>query len=403
MPQTSVVRTGEEFKERSRTAADEAAEAVLRLSHSIHAEPETAFEEVETSRKARELLASRGFTVESGVAEMPTAFVATYGHGDLVVGVCAELDALPGVGHACGHNIIAAAGVLAGLALASVADELGVTVKVFGTPAEEYGGGKIFMLNAGVFDGTHLAMMVHPGDREYADHLTRSVVDLEVEYTGRPAHSAMAPHEGINAGDAATVAQVAIGLLRQHLRPGELVHGIVTSAGDAPNVVPHRSTLLYDARANTIAELEGPGGVKERLIRCFEAGALATGCELDVKDEWPAFSEFRNDEPMVAAYRRNAEALGRRFTDTPMTERARQAGSTDMANVSLRIPAIHPSIFVEAHGATCHQPEFEKYCVSSSADRAVLDGGLAMCWTAIDMATDPEQRDRLINRGGENA
>lgn len=385
-----------ELKTTAEAVARRATEEVLALSHSIHAEPETAFEEIETSRKATDVLRRHGFEVETGVADMQTAFVASYGSGDLVIGVCAELDALPGVGHACGHNIIAASGVLAGLALASVADRAGLTVKVFGTPAEEFGGGKIFMLRAGVFDGVHAAMMVHPGDQEHDTHFTRSVVDLEVRYTGRPAHSAMAPYEGINAGDAATIAQVSIGLLRQHLRPGELVHGIVTEAGHAPNVVPHSSSLLYDARADTIADLEGPGGVKERLIRCFEAGAVATGCYVEIKDDWPAFSEFRNDEPMVAAYRRNAEALGRTFSDVPAEQRQRQAGSTDMANVSLEIPAIHPSIFVDGQGSTPHQPEFAQYCVGPDADRAVTDGGIALCWTAIDMATDADQRERLM-------
>ncbi|WP_238147584.1 MULTISPECIES: M20 family metallopeptidase [Micrococcaceae] len=398
----SVVADVEETKKSAQRTAQSVSGEVLSLSHSIHAEPEVAFEEVETSRKMVDLLKHHGFSIETGVADLETAFVASYGSGELIIGICAELDALPGVGHACGHNIIASAGVLAGLSLASVADRIGITVKVFGTPAEEFGGGKIFMLRAGVFDGVHAAMMVHPGSEEHASHLTRSVVDLEVKYTGRPAHSAMAPFQGINAGDAATVAQVAIGLLRQHLRPGELVHGIVTSAGDAPNVVPHHSSLLYDARANTIAELEGPGGVKEKMIRCFEAGAVATGCDVEIKDEWPAFSEFRNDDPMVAAYRRNAEALGRVFTDAPMDQRIREAGSTDMANVSLEIPAIHPSIYVEADGATCHQPEFAQYCVSPSADRAVIDGGTAMCWTAIDMAADPDQRQRLLTARTES-
>lgn len=390
-------------KQRIREAAEQARDEVVDLSHAVHADPEIAFEEIRTAAKLITVLERHGFSVETGVANLDTAFVASYGTGPFVVGICAEMDALPGVGHACGHNIIAASGVLAGISLAAVADELDLTVKVFGTPAEEYGGGKILMLNEGVFDGVHAAMMLHPGDEENADHVTRAVVDLEIEYTGKPSHSAEAPHQGVNAGDAATVAQVAIGLLRQHLQPGELVHGIVRSAGDAPNVVPHRARLAYDARADTLAQLEGPGGAKERLLRCFEAGALATGCTLEVHDDWPAFSEFRNDDPMVAAYRANAESLGRVFTDAPMSRRRRLAGSTDMANVSLRVPAIHPTILVEAEGATCHEPEFERYCALPAADTAMWEGGLSLAWTAADMAADTAQRERLARTAEELA
>lgn len=386
----------ESAKERIRARAQEVLPEVLELSHAIHAEPEVAFQERRTAQKATAGLEGHGFTVQRGLAGLETAFVATYGSGPMVIGFCAELDALPEVGHACGHNVIAAAGVLAGLSLAAAAEQLGVTVKVFGTPAEEFGGGKIFMLRAGAFDDVHAAMMVHPGADEHADHLTRAVVDLEVTYTGKPAHSAEAPHEGINAGDAATVAQVAIGLLRQHLRPGELVHGVLTEAGGAPNVVPAHAHLVYDARAETIAQLEEPGGAKDRLIRCFQAGALATGASVEIKDEWPAFSEFRNDQPMVSAYRANAQALGRVFDDFPLERRRREAGSTDMANVSLQVPSIHPTLNVFAGGATCHQPEFARYCILPGADQAVHDGGVGLAWTAADMAGDPDQRQRLF-------
>ncbi|GAB3565811.1 M20 family metallopeptidase [Spelaeicoccus albus] len=382
-----------ELKEVALSAAAAARDEVVGLSHDMHAHPEVAFEEHRTADAITAVLSRHGFSIERGVADLPTAFVATAGSGDLTIGICAELDALPGVGHACGHNVIAGAAATAGIALAHVADAAGVTVKVFGTPAEEFGGGKIFMLNAGVFDGVHAAMMVHPGTSEYADHYTRAVVDLDVTYTGKAAHSAAAPNEGINAGDAATVAQVAIGLLRQHLNPGDLVHGIITKGGEAPNVVPSETNLLYDARANTIAELDG---VKKRLRACFEAGATATGCSVDIADEWPAFSEFRNDDPMVDFYRANAEALGRTFTRTPMQQRLAEAGSTDMGNVSLAMPAIHPTIKVDAHGASNHQPEFARWCAEPDADQALYDGGVSMAWTAIDLATDDGQRARLL-------
>lgn len=389
----ATVSTRRELKDAAQQAADAARSEAVELSHDMHAHPEVAFEEHRTAGAVAAVLAGHGFTIERGVADLPTAFIATAGSGELTIGICAELDALPGVGHACGHNVIAGAAVTAGIALAGVADKAGLTVKVFGTPAEEFGGGKIFMLNAGAFDGVHAAMMVHPGTSEHADHYTRAVVDLDVTYTGKSAHSAAAPNEGINAGDAVTVAQVAIGLLRQHLNPGDLVHGIVTNGGEAPNVVPGSASMLYDARATTIAGLEG---VKARLRDCFQAGATATGCSVSIADDWPAFSEFRNDDPMVNFYSANAEALGRTFTAAPLEQRLAEAGSTDMGNVSLAIPAIHPTIKVEAHGASNHQPEFAKWCAEPDADQALYDGGVAMAWTAIDLATDDVQRSRLL-------
>ncbi|GAP60992.1 peptidase M20 domain-containing protein 2 [Arthrobacter sp. Hiyo1] len=252
------------------------------------------------------------------------------------------------------------------------------------------------MLEAGAFDGIHAAMMVHPATKEYADHHTRALVGLRASYTGRTAHSAAAPHEGINAGDAATVAQVAIGLLRQQLLPGALVHGIVTKGGEAANSIPGAAELLYDARANSVKEL---AEVKKQLIVCFEAGAVATGASLHITEETREFSGFRNDQPMVGFYQANAESLGRRFDDEPLEKRLSEAASTDMANVSLAIPSIHPVIRVEAHGASNHQPEFARWCASEDADKAALEGGAAMAWTAIDLALDTTERRRLITVG----
>lgn len=393
VPPTGSATDVSALKGEARRAAEGVRDGVIAVSHRMHENPEVAFEEHATSALLARCLSDHGFTVETGIAGLPTALVATYGSGDLVVGFCAEMDALPGIGHACGHNIIAAAGITAGIALASVADRLGVTVKVFGTPAEEFGGGKIIMLEHGAFDGVHAAMMVHPGIHEWERHYARAVIDLQVTYTGRTAHAAAAPYEGVNAADAVTVAQVAIGLMRQQLRPGELVHGIVTHGGEAPNVIPGSASMLYDARSRTLA---GLGSVQERLRHCFEAGAVATGATMNIEEKSLPFGEFRNDDTMARLYRANAEALGRVFEDTPIDERLAEAGSTDMGNVSLALPAIHPTIRVEAHGASNHQPEFARWCAQPDADRAVLEGGVAMAWTAIDLARDGAQRSRLL-------
>ena len=302
-----------------------AGDSLVELSHTIHAHPELAFEEERSSAWAAGALASAGFTVEPGVGDLPTAFVATAGSGPFTVGICAEYDALPAIGHACGHNIICAAGVGAGLALLPLADDLGITVKVFGTPAEEGGGGKILMLERGVFDGVHAAMMVHPSPTEMPLMPCLAVSHLDVHYHGKEAHASAWPEQGINGADALTVAQVGIGLLRQHIRHTDRIHGIVTHGGDAPNVVPGHTRGTFLVRSRNLSEL---AELEPKVRRCFEAGALATGCTHEVFPLSPPYSEFEPDMEMVAVYRRNAEELGRSFVDIPEELAMRTAGST---------------------------------------------------------------------------
>lgn len=371
------------------------AEMLVALSHAVHSDAELAFEEHRSSARLVEALDAAGLTVETGVADLDTAFVATAGSGPLTVAICAEYDALPGIGHACGHNVIAAAAVGAGLALAPLADDLGLTVKVIGTPAEEGGGGKILMLDAGVFDGVHAAMMVHPAPDESLTLPCLAVEHLTVRYRGREAHASGYPELGINAADALTVAQVAIGLLRQHLEPSHRVHGIVTHGGDAPNIVPGNTQGSWYVRASTLAALEE---LSPRIRACFEAGALATGCDLEVELASPRYSEFLPDALLLAAYEREAVALGRRFPERDPSSLL--SGSTDMANVSLAVPTIHPMLGIESDGAVNHQPAFTAAATRPSADRAVLDGAIAMARTAIAVALDDESRETLLANAG---
>ena len=366
------------------------AEDLVALSHRIHAHPEVSFEEERSSAWCAEELAAAGFSVERGVAGLPTAFVATAGAGPLEIGICCEYDALPDVGHACGHNVIAAAAVGAGIALAPLADELGVTIRVLGTPAEEGGGGKILMLDAGVFDGLHASLMVHPWPVELVQMPCLAVAHFDIGFEGVEAHASAFPELGRNAADAITVAQVAIGLLRQHANPGDQVHGIVTYGGSAPNIVPAHTTAKYYVRSPTLAGLE----VWEPRVRlCFEAGALATGTTVSFETKTPPYSEFIADQRMAVSYQRNAEALGRRFAPA---EGRLVAASTDMANVSLVMPAIHPTLGIDSLPAVNHQAAFAAHCVSPTADRALLDGATAMAWTVADLATDAEERERLL-------
>jgi amidohydrolase len=310
------------------------------------------------------------------------------------VGICAEYDALPAIGHACGHNVIAAAAAGAGLGLKPLADDLGLTVKVFGTPAEEGGGGKILMLDRGVFEGVHAAMMVHPAPMETIGVPWLAVSHFHAHFHGKAAHASAWPEQGVNAADALTIAQVAIGLLRQHIRSTDRVHGIVTHGGDAPNVIPEATSGVWMVRARSLAEL---ADIEPKVRRCFEAGALATGSTLSIEPIGPAYSEMTPDLELQSLYRANAEALGRRFVDVPPELAARTAGSTDMANVSLAIPTIHPMLGLNSLPAVNHQPEFAAACVTSVADEAVVDGATAMAWTCIDLATDESVRSRLTN------
>ena len=331
--------------------------------------------------------------VTGGVAGMPTAFCAELGSGPLVVAVCAEYDALPGVGHACGHNIIAASAVGAGLGLAPLADQLDLTIRVLGTPAEEGGGGKVTMLEHGVFDDVHAAMMIHPWPTDRLQGTCLAVSHFDVTFTGKSAHASAAPWEGVNAGDAMTIAQVAIGVLRQQFRAGDQVHGVVTDGGQAANIIPDSVTGRFMCRSTSMAGLEV---LQPRVMACFEAGALATGSSLETEVLAPIYSHMESDMALLELYRANAEALGRSF-DLDDQGAPRPTFSTDMANVSLAVPTIHPLVGIDAAGSVNHQPEFAAACITPSADAAVRDGALSMAWTVIDAAEPGPLRDRLLN------
>ncbi len=383
-------------KDGARERMSELRDSLVALSHRIHAHPELGFEEEKASLWLQELLAGAGMKVEPGACGMPTAFIARAGSGPLHIAICAEYDALPGIGHACGHNIIAAMAAGAGLTLARLADDLGITVSVMGTPAEEVGdaGGKILMLERGGFAGVHAAMMVHPAPFEMVKMKAIAASMFDVKYTGREAHAAAFPEMGVNAADALTVAQVSIGLLRQHIRQGDRIHGITTHGGDAPNVVPAHTRARYIVRGETIADLEE---LRPKVLRCFEAGALATGAKLEVIGGSKPYAEMRDDLELAELYATNARALGRSFPDLgPMATKV--AGSTDMGNVSHVIPSIHPLIGLNCLPAANHHPDFTAFCATETADRAIYDGALSMTWTAIDAALGEPVRTRLLSR-----
>jgi amidohydrolase len=383
-------------KRAARQTTEERQPALVALSRAIHDEPELCFEEVRAAQRAGDMLDEAGFDVERGAYGLPTALRAQVGSGPLSIVVCAEYDALPAVGHACGHNLIAASSLGAGMALAGMADDLGLSVTVLGTPAEEGGGGKVLLLERGAFDGVHAAMMVHPWPEDRLRATCLAVDHLEVRYRGRAAHASASPEQGVNAGDAMVVAQVAIGLLRQHLRRDDQVHGIVTKGGDAANIVPEESVGRFMVRAGTVDDL---AVLRPRIERCFEAGGLATGCSLEIRNLAPTYSHFVADDPLLAAWRRNAEELGRNYAVDELGEPPPTI-STDMANISLALPSIHPMIGIESRGAVNHQAEFAAACLGPSAERAVFDGALGMAWTVIDAALDETLRAHLLAPNG---
>jgi amidohydrolase len=384
-----------ELKPAAREVIEAARNDLVALSHRIHGHPELGFEEEHAAAWLTEALADAGFAVETGIGDLPTAFRARTGSGPLHIAICAEYDSLPGIGHACGHNIIAATAVGAAMAMARIADDAGLTVAVVGTPAEEVGdgGGKILLLQRDAFEGVHAAMMVHPAPLDIAEPTIIAASSFDVHYIGKESHASGFPELGINAADALTIAQTSIGLLRQHIRPTDRVHGIVTKGGDAPNVIPGHTSARYMVRARTLDELDD---IYAKVRRCFEAGALATGSTLEMEGGGQPYAHMVHHHAMASAYRRNAEALGRRFPDLGTTAE-RAAISTDMGNVSLAMPAIHPAIGIGSLPAVNHQPEFTAHCVTPEADQALIDGAIAMAWTAIDLATDASMRQQLTS------
>jgi amidohydrolase len=365
---------------------------LVELSHAIHAEPELAFAEHRSCAKTQALVAEYGFEITAAPGGLDTAFRADYGNGPLVIGICAEYDALPEIGHACGHNIIAASAVGTALALAEVADDLGLTVALIGTPAEESGGGKALLLKAGTFDDVAATVMLHPGPIDIAAARSLALSEVTVAYTGRESHAAVAPYLGINAADAVTVAQVAIGLLRQHLVPGQMVHGIVTDGGQATNVIPGHAEMRYTMRAvnsESLHELES------RMAGCFAAGSVATGCEQVVTETAPPYAELAPDPWLASVFRGEMLRLGRAPVPEDV-EATLPLGSTDMGNVTQVMPGIHPIVRIEAGDASIHQPAFTAAAAGPSADTAVVEGAIMLARTVVGLAENHAERDRVL-------
>jgi amidohydrolase len=374
----------EQAKQRICAEVDARADLLVEASHQIHAHPELGYEEHFAHDLLTGLLDDEGLAPERGALGVDTAFRARRGSEGPTVAVCCEYDALPGIGHACGHNVIAAAGLGAGLAAAAVAEELGGQVVILGTPAEEGGGGKVRLLDAGAFAEVDAAMMVHPAGADLRSMAAIAVQQLWVRYEGAAAHAAAAPHRGRNALDAAVLGYVNVAALRQHIRADERIHGIFTDAGDKPNIVPATAAAQWYVRAGTLERL---GPLEQRVLACLQAGADASGCTMHAEWKEPAYADLRDNTPMLDAYVANAARLGRTVVAPPPG--AAVIGSTDMGNVSYAVPSIHPMIAVAPSHLSIHTPAFADQARGEGGDRAVLDGAKAMAMTIADLWLQP--------------
>jgi amidohydrolase len=379
------------LKERVCAEVDRHADLLIEASHDIHAHPELGFAEHHAHDVLTTILEDQGLPVERAAFGLPTAFRARAraesDDGPCVAVLC-EYDALPEIGHACGHNVIATAGLGAGLAAAVVAEEAGGRLRVLGTPAEEGGGGKILMAERGAFADVDAALMVHPADADLTCMSAIAIQQLRVSYEGSAAHAAAAPWEGRNALDAAVLGYVNVAALRQHIMPTERVHGIFTDGGDKPNIVPQSAAAFWYVRSPTLTSLEP---LKARVLAALEAGATATGCTMTYEWQDNPYADVRDSRPLVQAYVANAARLGRRHTEPGAAGNV--LGSTDMGNVSYLVPSIHPLIQVAPRGVPIHSPQFAGYAVGEGGDRAVLDGAKALAMTIVDIWTDADLRD----------
>ena len=373
------------LKARMLAVVDDLAPLLLDTSHQIHANPELSFEERFAAGLLADVLEQQGVDVTRGAFDLETAFDATVGSEGPTIAVCLEYDALPVVGHACGHNVIAAAGLGAGLAAAALAEEADGRVRILGTPAEEGGGGKVLMAERGALEGVDVAMMVHPADADLLAMDAIAATHLEVVYEGLAAHAAAFPHLGRNALDAAVLGYVNVAALRQHIEATDRIHGVFLEGGDKANIVPERTRMQWMVRSARFASLEP---LQKRVEACFDAGAAATGCSCSYRVTNPPYADMIDNPVLVGLYAANSEALGRRLAD-PRAGDARVVGSTDMGNVSYLVPAIHPMVKVAPQGVSIHTHEFTSHARSEAGDAAVLHGARAMAATIADLWADP--------------
>jgi amidohydrolase len=365
-------------------AVEAARPEILDLSHRIHANPEPAFEEHQAATWVAEILRAHGFDVEHPAGSLATAIRATRrggrGGDGPRIGILAEYDALPGLGHGCGHNTMAASGVGAAIALAAVAGDLPGEIVFLGTPAEERGSGKQIMIDDGLFDGIDAALLYHPCDRNHVESHPLASEDVDIVFNGLQAHAASDPWKGRNALDAMITLFSSVGLWRQQLRPSSRVHGIIKEGGTAANIIPDRATAWFMLRSDDQAYYEE---MKARFTAMCEAAALATGTSVEVTYSGGA-TTMRNNQILAERFRANMAAYGiDDMGDDP------NSGSTDMANVSWVCPTIHPDLAICDEGVPGHSVLFRDAAATPRADETTLLAATLIAQTAVELFTDP--------------
>ncbi len=367
---------------------EEITDDLVALSHTVHANPELGFAEHHAAAAVAGAVAGKGIDIEVGVFGLDTAFRAVAGSGDGPrIAIISEYDALPGIGHGCGHNVICAAGVGAFLAVAPLAAQLGGTVELIGTPAEEGGSGKEVIARAGGFDGIDCAMMVHPASADAGACTYLGMRQVDVTFHGLGAHASAYPFMGFNALDACVSAYTMIGQLRQHMLSSDRIHGIITYGGDKPNIVPERASASYYVRSERIDTLMQ---LTDRMDAIFHGAAEGTGTTVDIAwDPFPFVLPVRNNLALARRYVRAEGDRGR----SPMLESPVPSGSTDMGNVSVRVPSIHPKVAVAPPRCPIHTEEFAAHAGSSTGDAGVVDAAYGLAMTALDYLADADLRE----------
>ncbi len=374
------------WKEKVCRYVDEHRDTLLAVSREIYENPELKFEETRAAALLAGELARAGFSVETGVADLPTAIRGEHpasGPGPTVA-ILGEYDALPGIGHACGHNLIAAAGLGAALAAGSVKAELPGTLLFFGTPGEEGGGGKVLMVEAGLFDGVDAAMMFHPSSHTTVDRGSLAITEVEIEFEGVAAHASGSPERGVNALDAVIQTFNGLNALRQHIKDGARIHGIITDGGAKPNIVPEHAAASFYVRAAQNAYRDE---LLEKLRRCAEGAALATGATLSFRTVGHTYKAMRPNHAMGAAFVENLKTLGEPLNPPSPDE---GMGSTDMGDVSQAVPAIHAYIQICGDDVAGHSREFASASISERGQAVMLTAAKALAMTAVDLFTDPD-------------
>ena len=352
------------------------------VSDWMYENPELGFNEFKTSEYLVKFIESFNGEVVYPTGNLDTAFEITYGTDGPLVVLCVEYDALPEIGHACGHNIIATASIGAGLAIKGLVNELGIRVKLLGTPAEEGGGGKIILLENGNFEDAACSMMIHPGYENVVNPTFTTIQQYKVEFFGKDAHAAGAPEEGINALDAQIQLFVNASTYRQQMVSTNRMHGVITNGGFKPNIIPSYTSSEWYLRALNEGDLSK---IESDFKNFVNAAAMATKCEVKIESPDYRYTEIDNNKTMYELYKENSLSVGREMI--LQSEAARPGlGSTDMGNVSLAMPSIHPMLSIDARDAVNHQPEYAAATLTPGGHKAIYDGAFAMGATIIDLA-----------------